>query len=76
MKYKIIKIKTYSFDELDENAKENVKRKTLFFFKDMVNKDTLFLRDGTFFDKESLNFIGLKDFEIYNINLMEKKQNV
>lgn len=61
MKIKTIKVKVFTFDELDERIQRQVKQRLLSFFKDHVNENTLFFSNGQFYSEQSLNFMGLKN---------------
>ena len=66
MKTKTIKINVYTYDELNDRVKTQIRQRLLMFFKENVKEDTLFLSDGTMFNEEGLRFKGLNNFEILN----------
>jgi len=73
-----IEIEVYTFEELGEKVKLIVKRRMGFYFKEWVKEDTLFLRNGSLFEKNSLNFLGLPrdSFKLMDLNKEVIKWNL
>lgn len=58
-----IKLRVYNFKELDNKAQLKIKRLTLSYFKDLVNENTLFFKNGDFYNENYLKKM-LKDCEV------------
>lgn len=68
MRTGFIQVNLYKYKELKETTQKNIRLRLLSYFKNYVNDDTLFLSDGTFFTIDGLNFKGLRDAKLIDVD--------